>query len=350
MKKILAWILCAVMLVSALPAVMADGEFRIVIDSVECNPGDTDVMLTVYTENNPGWYAMQLMKIYPAELEYTGSEAGNSLIEVTDVQRADGTWGEAVVLRSLQQTSTRPKKPTDYTGDDDIAYLFFNIPADCTPGDYAVSFTVGSSNNIALQYLDDDITIVAGNIHVNGEVDASLEVGDYKGDRHQAEWLAPTQEGKVFAGWYADEAFTTVYTATTGKAYPKFVDEKVMEVKAQKLITSDPTKATLRFVSTIDSVDYQQAGFEITFNNTTVLKTVRNVYRNVTVEGVSKTPADVNGSAESQYITLYKLTNIPSSHFGANFSVSAYWMTPDGTAVYSNSPKNVNVNMFDSFE
>ena len=350
MKKILAWVLCAIMLISAVPAVFADGDFTVTVDSVNCAAGDKDVEVAVYVENNPGFFAMQLEKVFPSELKYTGSDVADSLIQLTDAYNdVDDTWGENILVESLQQTTSRPKKPTDYTADGDIVLLYFDIPDDAVTGDYTVSFNVLSANNYALQYLTNDITVVAGTIHVDGidpVVDASLEVGDYKGDKAQADWTAPTQEGKVFAGWYADEGFTTVYTETTGKAYPKFVDEKVMDVMAQKLASSDTTKATLRFVSTLDALDYTQAGFEITFGSKTVKQAIKNVYENVSVEGTNKTPTEVNGSAESQYITLFKLTNIPAAQFGADFSVRAFWQTPDGTTVYSNTAKVVNVNMF----
>jgi len=348
MKKILAWVLCAIMLISAVPAVLAEGDFTVTVDSVNCAAGDKDVEVAVYVENNPGFFAIQLEKVFPSELKYTGSDVADSLIQLTDTyHEEDDTWGENILVESLQQTTSRPKKPTDYTADGDIVYLYFDIPDDAVTGDYTVSFNVLSANNYALQYLTDAITVVPGTIHVDGaDPDASLEVGDYKGDRDQADWLVPTETGKVFAGWYADDAFTTVYTETTGKAYPKFVDEKVMEVMAQKFASSDTTKATLRFVSTLDALDYQKAGFEITFGSKTVLQTIKNVYQNVSVEGTNKTPAEVSGSAESQYITLFKLTNIPAAQFDADFSVRAYWQTPDGTAVYSNTAKVVNVNMF----
>ena len=340
MKKILAWVLCAIMLISAVPAVLAEGEFTLTVSSVRCDPGDTSVTLTVSIANNPGFFAMQLERVFADELTFKSSTSTTSDLKKT------GTAKQPNILIESQVVDEETEEDMDYTANGNILTLKFDVADTVAPGDYAVTFNVLSANNYAHQYLHNDMVVVPGTIHVNGTADASLEVGDYKGDRDQADWLVPTQDGKVFAGWYADEALTTVYTETTGKAYPKFVDEKVMEVMAQKLASSDTTKATLRFVSTLDALDYTQAGFEITFGTKTVLQTIKNVYQNVSVEGTNKTPAEVNGSAESQYITLFKLTNIPAAQFGADFSVRAYWQTPDGTAVYSNTAKVVNVNMF----
>ncbi len=47
----------------------------------------------------------------------------------------------------------------------------------------------------------------------------------YKGTRTQSDWEAPSQDGKAFAGWYADENLQTPCdpSQTTGRAYAKFV-------------------------------------------------------------------------------------------------------------------------------
>ena len=395
--------------------------FNLIVDSVNCAAGDDDVEVAVYVENNPGFFAMSLEKVFPSELKYTGSDVADSLIQLTDVyHEEDDTWGENILVESLQLTSSRPKKSTDYTADGDIFYLYFDIPDDAVTGDYTVSFKVTSANNSALEYLHNDINVIPGLIHVNGytvtnlsvntypaktfynlgeemdltgltltaateggetftvtegftvsgfdsssvgektvtvtyaalsttfrvTVDNALDVGFYKGDRAQSEWLAPTQEGKVFAGWYADETYNEVYTGTTGRAFAKFVDARVMGVKAQKLVSSDSSKATLRFISTVSDTDLASAGFELTVGEKTVTRAIRNVYCSITAAGATVSPSGVSGSTDSNYITAFKLSNIPSSQFGTDISVRSFWRTPDGTTVMEENVKTVNVNMF----
>ena len=52
---------------------------------------------------------------------------------------------------------------------------------------------------------------------------ATYDVANYKGEKEEANWTYPSVEGKVFAGWFTDETYTTPYTKTTGNAYAKFV-------------------------------------------------------------------------------------------------------------------------------
>ena len=344
LQTILAAILCAAMVIASVPAALAD-DFLVVVDNATCQPGNTDVEVAVYVENNPGFFAMALHKIFPSELKYAGSDAANTLIQLTDTYReATGDWGENILIESLQQTASRPKKPTDYTRDGDVVYLYFDIPADVRPGDYTVSFTVSSANNNALERLDNAINIVSGTIHV--EDNGSLNVADYKGDRAEADWTYPTQAGKVFAGWYTDSTYSTVYTETTGMAFPRFVDEKVAMVQAQKLQSDDASKATIRFISTLDTTEYDSAGFKITVGSKTATAEITKLYRTITAGGVSLTPSRVSGSSESQYITLFKLSNIPSSRFSDEITTVAFWKTKDGTVVTSNRPSVLTVDDF----
>ena len=80
-------------------------------------------------------------------------------------------------------------------------------------------------------------------------------------------YRSPKKEGKVFAGWYTDEtcAEPLGQDVTTGKWYAKFVDEDVLSVKAQVIAGTEATdkKTDIRFVSTVDSLEYQEVGFEV---------------------------------------------------------------------------------------
>ena len=329
MKKLLALLLCAAMLVAVVPVALAD-DFQIVVDSISCDPDDQEYELAVYVENNPGFFAMQLEKVFPAELEYTGSESADPTgIQLTEGYNDEtGAFGPNILVESLKMTTSRPKKPTDYKGDADIVYLYFVVPAGTAPGDYTVTFNVLSANNSALQTFD-DLTVIAGTIHVNGDIDVST----YKPDETDpATWTAPTSAGKKFAGWYTDDTYSTSYTAASGVAEPKFVDAAVMTVRAQ----ANNTDNAVRFLSTIDdSLDYQAVGFYVKAASWSapVKKTLNSVYNSVKAAGVDYDPDEVSGSSDSKYITFCKLTGIPDTVTDEAVTVTPFWVTPDGTEV-----------------
>ena len=93
-----------------------------------------------------------------------------------------------------------------------------------------------------------------------------LDVGTYKGDKSEENWGAPQEAGKVFAGWFADEACTTPYLETTGQAYAKFVDAKVLSAKKQlsSAVHFGSQTADIRFLTAVDSIDYRHVNFKVT--------------------------------------------------------------------------------------
>lgn len=83
------------------------------------------------------------------------------------------------------------------------------------------------------------------------------------------------QEGYLFAGWYADKECrqTPILTAAeaTGTVYALFVDDDVLSIRAQ--ISSDlingtvgENGASIRFVTTVDSLRYLEAGFDVSYD------------------------------------------------------------------------------------
>ena len=166
-----------------------------------------------------------------------------------------------------------------------------------------------------------------------------LNVGDYKGDRAQTEWLVPKEDGKVFAGWYQDAEFKKVYRDTTGNAYPKFVDEKVLTVKKQ--IKSDTTivadTTNIRFLTAIDSLMYKGVTFkvEVPDSNKSWTKTETTAYTSMLVDGETepKTADTVFGTTEAVYFVAHSFTEIPNGAFAHGFTVTPSWETMDGTVV-----------------
>ena len=142
----------------------------------------------------------------------------------------------------------------------------------------------------------------------------------------------PAFSGKKFAGWYG--AGGEAYTEPTGPAIAKFVDEKVMSVKAQASLNNN----SVRFISTIDfSLDYEKVGFSIEVDDQgykwSINKTLNRVYSSIRSSGRSINPGQISGSEESGYITFCKLSGIPEME-GVKVTVTAFWVTHDGTTVW----------------
>jgi len=163
--------------------------------------------------------------------------------------------------------------------------------------------------------------------------DTYFEVDEYK-----AAGTAPTQTDKVFAGWYTDETYGQAHTEATGTAYAKFVNKDVCKVKAQVTAgtTAQSKLADIRFVTTVDSLNYKKVGFKITFGGETVTQETTTVYSSIvsSTDGVEVdyTPSD-EFHADSKYFVTMVLKDVPNEHFDDTFTVTPYWVTQDGTVV-----------------
>ncbi len=145
--------------------------------------------------------------------------------------------------------------------------------------------------------------------------------------------IIPKAEGKVFAGWFTDSTCTKPYTNNSGRAYAKFIDEKILTVKAQ--ISSDTkmssVSTSIRFITSLDSLKYQNVGFKITFTSKTIDQKLTKVYSAINAGGSKVKPSVF--SKESHYMGAFALNNIPNSAFGKAFTVTPYYTTQDGTVV-----------------
>jgi len=153
--------------------------------------------------------------------------------------------------------------------------------------------------------------------------------------------IPETQEDDIiFAGWYADEEYKTpLKTKPAGDAlcYAKWVDADILSIKMQA--SEDKTK--LRLVSSVDTLDYLNVGFEIyftpegqterktTFEAFTVLKRINAVNTGVTY---AYSPKII--SADSEYFVTATMTEIASKNLERDFYIRPYWTTCDGTKVY----------------
>lgn len=166
--------------------------------------------------------------------------------------------------------------------------------------------------------------------NVDGSQDERMDVAPYKSTN-----TYPTKSGKVFAGWFEDSNFTTPYMESTGMAYAKFVDENSLTVKFQK--AEDGT--AVRFVSTIDSLDYEYCGFIFTgtYGNSIIAekdKQVNKVYSSIIAGGQTRLPSVF--SDDSKYFFTYTVRNM-NANVGSTWNVIPYFMTLDGTKVTGTS-------------
>ena len=142
----------------------------------------------------------------------------------------------------------------------------------------------------------------------------------------------PTKEGKLFAGWYDDDEFTTVHTGNTGLAYAKFIDEDVLAIKFQVANNG----SAVRFVSSLDSMGYEQVGFKFTgtYGNAVITektKYTETLYTKITADGESILPTVFSG--ESQYFFTYTVRGMTDAGTNSTWKVTPFYVTLDGTTV-----------------
>lgn len=171
-------------------------------------------------------------------------------------------------------------------------------------------------------------------------VTEQLAIGDYTSEKAPK----PSTEkyrNWLFAGWYEDADCTKYITDRskyTGKQYAKFVPAEVLSVKCQNLknTTSSTETTRMRVVTTVDSLNYREIGFDIKINSTTVNQKTKTVYKKImaTQDGVAFEYEPAAFSSSSKYFATFTLINIPNKGFTSGISLKPYWITADGTKVY----------------
>lgn len=151
------------------------------------------------------------------------------------------------------------------------------------------------------------------------------------------------EDGYIFAGWYQEVSCENVYNSLNGvtSAFAKFVPEEILSVKLQLKANTKVSSLTtnMRLVSSVDSLNYQEVGFEIYFNGATtpVMAKTSKVYERI--EASTKSGVEYNYSPkvidiDSDYFVTATLINISNGNFNKNFYIRPYWKTLDGTTVY----------------
>lgn len=180
---------------------------------------------------------------------------------------------------------------------------------------FAKSFTMADSQPA----VDESLTVTV----VDGSNTTQVKVAPNGSVRDQVAYQAPA--GKVFAGWFADQAYTTpadldqVTQDTT--IYAKYVSDSYLD-----LDYSRTGLFRLRGVTLISAVDnpanYQASGFIVDGKKVDVSYASR--YR------IFKTPANLFGAARDAKLMLAD----KSLSGTGTLEVTPYWVTLDGTEVH----------------
>ncbi len=182
----------------------------------------------------------------------------------------------------------------------------------------------------------------------------------------------PTYEGYLFAGWYTSTECTTEENALekgtepNESCYAKFVKEDTLRVLAQATagevtntnVNSYKGKYILRLVSSVDSLDYRNVGFRVSYQKSngemsnSVIYRTKDVFTRIVssvgdakkdntttvIDTYSYSPKAV--CTKSEYFITGKITLDASNAertIATNFKVEAFWETLDGTSVYGES-------------
>ena len=158
----------------------------------------------------------------------------------------------------------------------------------------------------------------------------------------------------VFAGWFTDNTCETPLgktDVTTETAYAKFVPRDTLSVKFQTANatvtdtehTVDTNVGAIRFISSVDSLDYSKIGFELEENVQSEEKITGSYEASDVFQRIDST-MQING-VEKEYNFSPKVIGTKSEHFftakwpvteatkSTDFKVQAYWITLDGTKV-----------------
>lgn len=228
----------------------------------------------------------------------------------------DGVRVDSVRSRTLtfREGSETPIYSPNQTGKYSAGYTYVNTPVAQT-----LSFRTCMLADDSQPVVDERLTVTV----VDGSNTTQVKVAPNGSVRDQVAYQAPA--GKVFAGWFADQAYTTpadldqVTQDTT--IYAKYVSDSYLD-----LDYSRTGLFRLRGVTLISAVDnpanYQASGFIVGDQKVDVSYASR--YR------IFKTPANLFGAARDA-----KLMLADKSLSGAGtLEVTPYWVTLDGTEVH----------------
>lgn len=194
----------------------------------------------------------------------------------------------------------------------------------------------------------DDTTIE----NEDGSVVLSYDLVDTSGEYPVS--ISEDYKDYLFAGWFTDETCETAITdasQVTETSYAKFKPSEILDIKVQVtngIVTGQTSEATMkyndkyvvRFVSSVDCLDYSKIGFEVEAADGSykAKSSSKTVFR-----GIESTNAgsEYNFSPkviaeQSEYFITAKLPVAPEDA-EKDYIVRAYWETLDGSIVYGKS-------------
>ena len=228
----------------------------------------------------------------------------------------DGVRVDSVRSRTLtfREGSETPIYSPNQTGKYSAGYTYVNTPVAQT-----LSFRTCMLADDSQPVVDERLTVTV----VDGSNTTQVKVAPNGSVRDQVAYQAPA--GKVFAGWFADQAYTTpadldqVTEDTT--IYAKYVSDSYLD-----LDYSRTGLFRLRGVTLISAVDnpanYQASGIMVNGQKLDVSYASR--YR------IFKTPANLFGAARDAKLMLAD----KSLSGTGDLEVTPYWITLDGTEVH----------------
>lgn len=212
---------------------------------------------------------------------------------------------------TFEAGSTQPKDSSNRY----VAEYSYVSAASTRAMSFAEYFTMDDSQPV----VDESLTVTV----VDGSNTTQVKVAPNGSVRDQVAYQAPA--GKVFAGWFADQAYTTpadldqVTEDTT--IYAKYVSDSYLDLDYSRI-----GLFRLRGVTLISAVDnpanYQASGFIVDGKKVDVSYASR--YR------IFKTPANLFGAARDAKLMLAD----KSLSGTGTLEVTPYWITLDGTEVH----------------
>lgn len=228
----------------------------------------------------------------------------------------DGVRVDSVRSRTLtfREGSETPIYNPSQTGKYSAGYTYVNTPAAQT-----LSFRTCMLADDSQPVVDERLTVTV----VDGSNTTQVKVAPNGSVRDQVAYQAPA--GKVFAGWFADQAYTTpadlnrVTQDTT--IYAKYVSDSYLDLDYSRTGLFRLRGVTL--ISAVDNPDnYPASGFIVGDQKVDVSYASRYL--------IFKTPANLFGAARDA-----KLMLADKSLSGAgDLEVTPYWVTLDGTEVH----------------
>ena len=256
------------------------------------------------------YFAVDLEGLYTVETVLVSWEASNATDYEIYTAGADGVYGDTPVATVSGLANNKG-----------VIKLSKNISSNAR---YVKVVVTGWSDNARGYGISPYELAVFGS-----EIEGYYDVSEYKST---TPYTYPTKAGKIFAGWFTDDTCIEPYTGTTGLAYAKFIDEDVLGTKFQVALDG----SAIRFLSSVDSMDYAEVGFKFTgtYKQSTVsekTKTTEKLYSKITADGTSVLPTVF--SEDSSYFFTYTIRGMEDAGQNSTWNVTPFYVTLDGTTV-----------------